>query len=518
MRLYVLIAVVFFFVVYAWKDWFVSLCALVVMSVLMQHPDMPRNYLGIPGGNLWNFLLFGVLIAWGARRVMLGVETPTPRAYVGVVLAYAGALLLAFVQGMLDLNPNAVPVSEGPLTDAGSFLIDYLINPLKYLIVAVLMFDGIRSRRELKMAIGAIIMNATLLGLMALRYVPLSSLMEMGSSNAGVSPFRYRFQKAIGIHANDAALVLVAAFWATLAVLPVLKRMKWPWLLSGLAASAVMAAGIALTNSRAGYMATVLLGVLFGALRWRKLLAAVPVAALIAFIAVPGIGNRISVGLGAQDHTGMVGNNMNDITAGRTTNLWPPTIEEIQAHPVLGQGRLTIQRTSLYYRILEREGSCPSHPHNAYLEVLLDSGVVGLAGVVSLFFVLPILAYLRRVRQDPLLNSAIYVGIAGVGAIALMGLTGQSFWPREGVDVVLYTIAIALGADRIGLHRTAARARPQPEPARFPAPRSGRPGIRPGSAAPALHHAVKRPRRRSGQLAQSAGQTPAQQASSRREE
>ena len=68
MRVYALYIVVAFLVIYAWKDWFKCLCALILMMAVMEHEDMPKSMFGIQGFNMWNVLFMGVFVAWLASR------------------------------------------------------------------------------------------------------------------------------------------------------------------------------------------------------------------------------------------------------------------------------------------------------------------------------------------------------------------------------------------------------------------------------------------------------------------
>ena len=52
------------FCIYAWRNWFVSLCALMLLTSVLGRPDMPRSIGGIAGLNPWNLLLAFVFLAW----------------------------------------------------------------------------------------------------------------------------------------------------------------------------------------------------------------------------------------------------------------------------------------------------------------------------------------------------------------------------------------------------------------------------------------------------------------------
>ncbi|MGE3182087.1 MAG: O-antigen ligase domain-containing protein, partial [Phycisphaerae bacterium] len=47
-----------------WRDRFLALCGLILLSVLSQHPDMPTNIMGIPGLNPWNICFFVIVLSW----------------------------------------------------------------------------------------------------------------------------------------------------------------------------------------------------------------------------------------------------------------------------------------------------------------------------------------------------------------------------------------------------------------------------------------------------------------------
>ena len=58
------------------------------------------------------------------------------------------------------------------------------------------------------------------------------------------------------------------------------------------------ALALVMTNSRGGYVAFACVGLLFGLLRYRWLLAALPVAAVIALTAFPTLSDRMAEGFG----------------------------------------------------------------------------------------------------------------------------------------------------------------------------------------------------------------------------
>jgi len=199
-----------------------------------------------------------------------------------------------------------------------------------------------------------------------------------------------------------------------------------------LAGIGVTFVGMALCFSRGAYLGFCVVWLALGLLRWRKLLVAGPVFAAIVLVAMPGVKDRLLSGF---DENPMGGRDWNTITAGRTGELWPPVIKQIRKSPVLGHGRLGIWRTEAYREISERLESpvVPSTPHNAYLEILLDGGLVGLGVVLTVFVGSAVLGgrLVRALPHDPLftaLGAMVFVHVIGCMASAV---SGGHFFPRQ---------------------------------------------------------------------------------------
>lgn len=126
------------------------------------------------------------------------------------------------------------------------------------------------------------------------------------------------------------------------------------------------------------------------------------------------------------------GEKWNAVTAGRTLNLWEPTFEKIMRSPVIGYGRFAINRTDLHPAILALEGSVPAHPHNAYLEVWLDSGILGMLIVVAVLVAIGMMALsLLRVRGDPLVEIVGGVGLVAIVNTMALSMSSNFLYPKE---------------------------------------------------------------------------------------
>ncbi len=470
MRVYILIALFIGMSIYAWRNWFIPLCVLIIFDAVMKHDDMPRSLFGIQGLNLWNILLICVFLSWLVSRLSAPAPAPGARvskAFILLCAAYMGIIVIAAIRGMLDGSSirSGNEDYSFDFTPLG-FISDYLVNPIKYIVTALLLFEAARTRKNLLLAMSAVFGQALLYSVQVVKYIPPSTLLYAENSS------RNRIQKECGLHANDMALVMVVAFWGMMACLPLWKRLRWWWKLPIAMGAPLVAVALALCQSRGGFLAFVCVGLAFGVLRWRRILLLFPVALVAAAFAFPSMTSRVLEGVGVTNVAGQVTQNLDEISAGRLTNIWPPTIEEIGNAPLFGQGRLTILRTQLFDRILAAEGDVPTHPHNAYLEMLLDSGMVGLLITLMLFVGVPIAVFAGWRSADPLLIAARDTGLAAAIGYLVMGVSGQTFFPREGVFVVLCGYGIMGGAYMLMLAQRAPALQgvAQPPMRRIPMP------------------------------------------------
>jgi len=452
---YLLYAVIAALSVYAWRNWFVSLCGLIVLSAAMGHPDMPRTMFGIPGLNPWNVALALVALPWLTQRSQQGLRFDFPRPVKGLLVAYLLIVFVSYLRAVLDLDsfPSRLHHSGVERYTLLGVTFDYLINPVKYMIPGLMVFDGARTRQRVLIALCATLAMSVVYSWLVVRTIPLHSLEVNEKAQMRQ---RHRIGKRVGFHANSVAMACVAGCWGIVATCRLRRRWTHYALVCGLAA--LVAVAIMMTRSRAGYVAFAGVGLVLGVLLWRKLLILLPALAAVICVAFPGVPERLAMGFGVQEVSGEQTVDMNTVTASRMTVIWPAAIAEIVKSPLIGYGRVGILRNRAYDTMLEYTPTPPTHPHNAYLELLMDTGIVGTALVLSFFgALLWISARLCRQKHDPLLQAIGAASLAAVLAIMIMGLSGASFFPRENGQMAWCLFGLA--------SRAAAATRPRRAPA-----------------------------------------------------
>ena len=421
MRVYALYILVAFLVVYAWKDWFKCLCALILMMAFMEHEDMPKSMFGIQGLNMWNVLFIGIFVAWLASRRREGLKWDMPRHINLLLLLYLGVIVIGFLRMLFDRSHI-----EHYTTTA--LISEQLINTIKWVLPGLLLFDGCRTRKRLQWAVVSILGMYFLLAAQVVKRMPWSTALASGGRAA--DRVRSSVCSDIGYSRCDMSTFLAGASWAMLAAVPLVRRRKHKLLILG--AAGITAFGQALTGGRAGYAAWAATGLVLCAIKWRKGLILAPAVPLLAVLLLPGMVDRIMQGFGETDVSGQAMVDDYEVTSGRTL-IWPHVIDKIGQSPAIGYGRLGMPRSGLT-AFLGREygeGDAFPHPHNMYLELLLDNGVLG-AVPVLLFFGLTVVYSARLFRNaDPWCSAAGGLALAMVLAQLFAGMGSQHFYPRE---------------------------------------------------------------------------------------
>ena len=259
----------------------------------------------------------------------------------------------------------------------------------------------------------------------------------------------------LGYHRVDVAALLAGGTWALYIVGTLTKARGLR--VTIYAAAAVTFLALNLTGGRAGLVACVVVGVVLSLMRWRRLLIIAPVIALLTLLAIPAVQQRITEGFSEESFEhGMIsagvdtvtesGRDLYAITSGRAL-VWPYVVRKIEERPFVGFGQKAMLREGVAIELIHDFGPAVAfaHPHNAYLELLVDSGIIGILPVIALFALLLALS-LRMFTKS---TSPVAIATGGIClAFVLAQLTAsvgaQSFYPRQSSALMWWTIALML--------------------------------------------------------------------------
>lgn len=390
---------------------------------------MPKSIMGIQGLNLWNVLFVIIFMAWLVNRQREGLTWDMPRHITVLLLMYLAVVLVGVSRVILARSYGDLPLI--------SVISEELLNTIKWVIPGILVYDGCRTRKRLIIVVSCLLVMVFLIGVQVARRLPASSVLSGGDI--------MRTRKAcadIGFGACTMSTLLAGLSWSLLGVLPLVTLKKHKVLIICVAGFAFYAQ--ALTGGRAGYVAWGATGLILCFLKWRKQLILVPVAVMLVAVCLPGVVDRLLMGFGATDVSGQSTIDKEAMSSGRFL-IWPYVVEKIGQSPAIGYGRGAMSRTGLQQHIGEETGDFGfPHPHNMYLETLLDNGILGSIPIFMFWGIIVVYAALLF-RSDNRLSSMVgCIGLSFTLTQLIAGLGSQHFYAEEDTLVMWVAMFLAL--------------------------------------------------------------------------
>jgi O-antigen ligase len=439
---------------YAWKDWFRGACWLVLLMAVFQHPDMPKSIAGIPGLNHWNFLFINTILSWLINRNKQKLVWEMPKHLNLLLFLYGLLIIISVIRYLFNHSgvDELVQTFGGEATTGVSAINEYLINCFKWVLPAMIIFDGCRSRKQYDFAVLMLVLMFLLLALQVIKAMKLGSL-TMGGEGLQRKALKV-LSHNVGFHRVNLSMMMSGAFWAVFCLKELVSTKSY-WFFIIPTCVAIFIA-MALTGGRTGYGTWAVLGLVFCLFKWRKYLLLAPFLLLAIVTVAPSAIERLSQGFVTEESEYSTfteipdfqeGNvDMSSVTSGRVI-AWPLAWESIKNAPYFGYGREAMKNTGITLLIMQKYGVGESfpHPHNAYLQWLQDNGLIG-ALPVFLFFLI-IVKYSWVLFRDAKYKIYIVTGgisLALVSAFLIAGFGSQSFYPREGAIGMWVAIGLML--------------------------------------------------------------------------
>lgn len=414
-------------------DFRIGVVLLILLMPISTSHLFPRAMLGIPGLNPLNLLLAGTLgscllrgLSGGSLRRFL----PRPLLWLYVV-----PILLAGIIGSQHVGDIGPQFRIFPdiieFNDAAGYFREMVGKPLSMVVFALLVGAAVsRSEKPEKFLLPAVI-SIWALGLIVLAFVADSgvALSQLASSDSRA------FLSTLGMHANDQGRLYAIAY--ALLLFTWAESKETGTRLALLASMGLVVTALVLTFSRGAFVGFILVNVLF--LLWRRSVTALVFFGLvvsIALFALPtAVYDRVSTG---------EGEGLNVISAGRVDGLWIPLLPEVVRSPIYGSGLGSI----MWSQPMRVGGGgnvlIATHPHNAYLQALLDMGAVGLILLCAYF--VHVWRGFRALSRDPRLSPplrGLYQGAAaGLLGMLVSSVTDGSLMPRP--EQVFLWLAIGM--------------------------------------------------------------------------
>jgi len=424
-----MLGIVGFLSLRARKEPFIPLCALIGLVGLMENREwIPRGMANVPGLNPWNLLFLVVTFFWAVNRSRSASPLPPVTRWFWV---YCIAVTVTTLRLFIDPT-HWFDHGYGQLS------MDYILNGVKFVLPAVILFDLCDTRKRAAIATLAIIGSFLLLGVQIINYMGLS---ELSGSQLNHRSIRI-ISRDTGYHRVDAAMMMAGASWGAFALTEFFRTTRQRY--SFMAASVILLLALILTGGRAGYLAWCCTGLFLAVIRWRKLLILAPFGLIAVLAFMPGALDRFTTGFGSNEGPIVVAQDQNEMTSGRV-EIWPHVIEKIKDHPIIGHGREGMKRSGLSDFARSVLGEPWGQPHNAYFEVLLDNGIVGLLTILPIYLIAAFISFRLFVsNNDPLKIAIGGLCLALLTAHFVASVGSQTFYPRQGMVGIFCAMALVI--------------------------------------------------------------------------
>jgi O-antigen ligase len=434
--------------VYAWRDWYKALCFLIFSMAFIERPDMPNTMFGIVGLNPWNILFINVFLAYFANRNKGELHFPLPKKIKILLVFYLFVIFLSFFRAVYDLdginNFRAYMSSLYGLDfynkiKPKDLFIDDILNALKYFLPAILFYYGATTKKKISLGLLTISFLGLLLAIQVVKVMPMASLTD-GTllEKTGIR----KIDRDIGYYRSDLAVLFGGVAWGLILIRPLFENpLLRGFLLFG---SFITVLGMALTGGRIGMGSWIVVGSILAFYKMRSMFLLGPILVLIIITLVPAVHDRFTQGFSQEEQPGEV--DYTSVTSGRTL-VWPHIVEKIFEAPLIGYGKRAMQRIGLSEFLGRELNEAFPHPHNAYLQLLLDNGLLLGLPILYLYFLLfrySFNLFRFKGKNDVIYNAAGGVALSMVTAHLVGCVGGQSFYPMTSSTGMWCALAIAL--------------------------------------------------------------------------
>ncbi len=294
-------------------------------------------------------------------------------------------------------------------------------------LLAILIGAAVCDKQDLKAVTTPIWTLVCLLDLLIIGQVVTS-----GEALTALATQRSEHLITLGFHSNEFGAILAIAYGLGLGMWDGTEDGRTRTLLGAMLGFTGIA--LLLTFSRGAYLAFAVTNVVVFMRGAPKKRAAFLVLLALLWMAAPAaLVDRVGYGLTSKD--------VNEISAGRVENLWVPLLPDIAEHLWFGQGLQSIMWTDAQRF---QEIFPASLAHNAFLDLVLDFGLIGAFPILA-WYVYLWRGFRRGSRSDPDAGfRALFVGSnLALLAFFLSSLTNNRLNPTA-TSCVLWVVAGAL--------------------------------------------------------------------------
>jgi O-antigen ligase len=405
--------------VFVLRDFRSGVVLLILIMPISASFLFPHSMFGIGGLNPLNLLLVATLLSYllnfAGKGALKGLAS-RPLVFLYVVPIVAGGIVGAPHVGQIPsiFHEMSWISYDGP----GGYLRDLVLKPLLLVLFALLVGVGVARSRDTGRFLTPMLISMWVMGLMVIFFIAAAGV----SLSQLAGTYERSFLSPLGMHANDLGRLYATAYGLLLFIWDRTPRHSLKVL--AFASMMLMFAALVLTFSRGAFIAFALINAVYLVSRRKLKTLVLGLMAIPPFLfLMPGaVWSRLDVGMGQ-------GVNVNAVSAGRVSGIWQPLVPDLLDNPIWGHGLQSI----LWSHGMRSGHMLPvTHPHSAFLQAVLDTGVIGLVLLLAFWFGHVWRGFQRMAREPsltPELRGLFEGAAAGLLAVTVANVAGSSFFP-----------------------------------------------------------------------------------------
>jgi O-antigen ligase len=293
------------------------------------------------------------------------------------------------------------------------------VKPLLIVVSALLIGAAVTRSQKPERFLAPVILSVWVMSLMSIVYVAAAGV----SLGALASTQSREFFSTLGLHANDLGRLYAVAYALLLFTWGETKDLPLKTVL--VVTMGVLALALLFTFSRGAFVGFLIVNALY--LVWKMNARTLGLAVLLVPLAlwlVPGaVIGRMSLGFGD-------GGDVNAMSAGRVDEIWTPLIPDLLRTPPWGNG---LDATMWSHAVWTDAMLLVTHPHNAYIQAILDMGLIGLGLLLAYYW--HVYRHLRDLGSNaylsPTMRGFFQGAVAGLACFLITGFAGSSLRPTS---------------------------------------------------------------------------------------
>ncbi|HUJ00408.1 MAG TPA: O-antigen ligase family protein [Usitatibacter sp.] len=403
--------------VFCLRDFRAGVVLLILIMPISSSFLFPHSMFGVSGLNPLNLLLATTLLSYVLNYAGQGVlrslwSRPLFLLY-AVPILYGAALGASHVDEIPGIFRDMNWIDY---TNAFGYVRDLVMKPLLLALYAMLVAAAVLHSRGIRRFLTPMLLSMWVMALLVVVFIAASGVHL--SQLAG--KYDRAFLSPLGMHANDLGRLYAIAYALLLFIWDRTPRASLKVLL--VLSMALVGAALVLTFSRGAIIALVVVhGVYLVSRRKLKTLVLCAMAAPVLLWLMPGaVYSRLDMGMNQ---------GVNAVSAGRVAGIWLPLVPWALQSPVWGHGLQSILWSPA---MLSGHMMQVTHPHSAWLQAVVDTGVVGLV-LILVFWIGHVWRGFRKLARDPSLDPEIagfFEGAAaGLLGFVIANVAGSSFFP-----------------------------------------------------------------------------------------